>query len=239
MISFIIPTKNEDTVLEKTLACLARYSGEKEIIISDGRSTDKTIVIAKKYTDKIFIWAKEGRQTISNARNEGAKMAKGDLLVFLDADAIIPDPDTFFTELISLFETRPKLVALTVLIRVLPEMETFFDRIIMFWLNVTHMAANNWVHVGGAPGEFEMMRTSVFKQVNGFDETLIASEDEDMFHRLAKIGQTYFAWRSIVYHTGRRAHAIGWPKLLWQWFTNYLSMLLFRKAVSTEWKEIR
>ena len=55
MISFIIPTLNEEKTIEKTLKNLSEYFGEKEIIVSDGRSSDKTIEIAKKYTDKVII----------------------------------------------------------------------------------------------------------------------------------------------------------------------------------------
>jgi len=69
MISFIIPTLCEESVIENTLQCINKYSGEKEIIISDGNSQDKTIEIAKRYTDKIIVYKGEKRQTIGMARN--------------------------------------------------------------------------------------------------------------------------------------------------------------------------
>jgi glycosyltransferase involved in cell wall biosynthesis len=64
MISFVIPSLNEEATIEKTLLWISKYSGEKEIILSDGRSTDKTLEIARKYTDKIVIYEGTERQTI-------------------------------------------------------------------------------------------------------------------------------------------------------------------------------
>jgi len=69
MISFIIPTLREESSLEKTLNWLSTYTGENEIIISDGGSTDKTLEIARKYTDKIIVYEGTKRQTIGMGRN--------------------------------------------------------------------------------------------------------------------------------------------------------------------------
>ncbi|MEI6711131.1 MAG: glycosyltransferase [bacterium] len=69
MISFIIPTLREASVIEKTLLWISQYNGEKEIIISDGGSDDGTIEIARKYTDKIIVYKGEKRQTIGMGRN--------------------------------------------------------------------------------------------------------------------------------------------------------------------------
>jgi hypothetical protein len=42
-----------------------------------------------------------------------------------------------------------------------------------------------------------------------------------------------------VYHSGRRAHKIGWPKLLKSWITNTIWVLLFDKAKEEEWTVVR
>lgn len=130
MISFIIPTLCEESILEKTLQWLSTYTREKEIIISDGRSDDRTLDIARKYTDKIIIYEGTERQTIGMGRNLGASIATGEYLVFLDADVTILDPDAFFTEALAIMQSTPNSVALTAPLRVLPEMETWADRII-------------------------------------------------------------------------------------------------------------
>jgi GT2 family glycosyltransferase len=94
-------------------------------------------------------------------------------------------------------------------------------------------------HVGGAGGEFQMITAEAFKEVGGFDERLTASEDMDLFRRLSNIGRTRFVNRLTVWHTGRRAHAIGWPRLLLSWFTNSVSVFVFGKSTSREWTVIR
>src|SRR5438067_1989172 len=99
MISFIIPTKNEEKILEISIKNLLQYSGDKEIIISDGKSTDATVAIAKKCDARIVEYSSDPlahRQTIAEGRNDGARIALGDYLLFLDADVSINNPDQFF-----------------------------------------------------------------------------------------------------------------------------------------------
>ncbi len=239
MISFIIPTLNEETVLEKLLQCLSRYSGEKEIIISDGKSTDKTLEIARKYTQNIVIYSGVTRQTISMARNAGAALAHGEYLVFLDADVYIENPDVFFTQALSYFDQNKNLVGLSGYIKVLPAMETVMDALVFGFNYYSQYVYNNILHIGAASGEFQMIRSDAFKRINGYNEHLVAVEDYDMFIRLNKIGRTKIYKDLKVFHTGRRAHKIGWPKLLYTWFSNSLSYVFFNKAITKVWEEVR
>ena len=238
MISFIIPTKNEEKVIEKTLLCLCEYSGEKEIIISDGQSTDKTISIAKKYA-KIIEHKSASRQKISEGKNIGARNSHGEYIVFLDADVYIPNINSFFQKAESLFKSNKNLAGLTVSIRVFKNQETFADKIVFSIFNFYNLILNNYLGIGTAVGEFQMIRKDVFQKTGGYREDLVASEDYEFFRRVGKIGKTYFAKDLLIYHTGRRAHKIGWPKLLTQWVLNGFFVLLIGKSYSKEWKVIR
>ena len=239
MISFIIPTLNEEKVIEKILSCIAQYSGPKEIIISDGKSKDRTIEIVRKYTDKIVIHSKPTRQTIGEARNAGAKIAKGDFLVFLDADTYIENPHSFFGEILQIFLEKKDLIAVTVSIRVFKEMETVGDKIVFTSLGYLNYFLNNLVGSAGAAGEFQMIKRSAFEQVGGFSEKIVASEDYELFRRLHTIGRTRFVSKLKIYHTGRRAHAVGWLKLLCTWIMNDLAVRFTKKSVTKEWTEVR
>jgi GT2 family glycosyltransferase len=84
-----------------------------------------------------------------------------------------------------------------------------------------------------------MVRAQSFKKIGGYNEKLVVAEDNDLFLRLSKIGKVKKIWNLKVYHTGRRAHQIGWLKLLFEWLTNYFSVLIFKKSISKKWKEIR
>lgn len=98
-ISIIIPTYQAEKNIEKLLLTLQQQNiEEKEIIIIDSSSTDNTVKIAGKYTDKIIVIAKE-EFNHGGTRNTAAKNADGDILVFLTQDAL-PENEFFLAELI-------------------------------------------------------------------------------------------------------------------------------------------
>lgn len=239
MISFVIPTLNEIKSLESTLQNLTSYSGPHELIVSDGDSTDGTIELSGRYTDNVVVHKHPDRQTIAQARNMGAARASGDYIVFVDADVVVPDIDSFFATALTVFQRRPDVVALTVKYRVLPETRQWFDHWVFVMLGLQFWFQNNVLGVGGAGGEFQMIAAEAFTEVGGFDEHLVAAEDMDLFRRLSGMGRTHFERRLTVYHTARRAHQIGWPKLLWSWFLNSISVQFRHRSVSTQWEEVR
>jgi glycosyltransferase involved in cell wall biosynthesis len=211
-----------------------------EVIVSDGGSKDKTAEIAEKYADRVIIYTGEARQNIAKGRNDGAKVSKGEYLVFLDADCFLKDPDVFFERAVAHFEKRKDLVGLMASLRVLPEYETFADRFFLGIMNGLVRFKNNVLHKGEAVGgEFQMMRREAFFSIDGYREDLITREDRDMFFRLAKIGKTHCDSGLVVYHTGRRAHTVGWHRLIGLWIVNMVFYHIYGKVFSKEWKPIR
>jgi len=81
--SIIVIAYNEEKVIEKTLISLKNQTYKPIEIIVVYRGNDKTEEIAKKYADKIVFNKEKGA---SKARNFGAKYAKGEYLLFVDAD---------------------------------------------------------------------------------------------------------------------------------------------------------
>jgi len=99
-LSIIIPALNEENNLPGLLNSLKEQSfSDYEIIIADAGSKDGTAAIAKKYGCKIVPGGLPAK-----GRNEGAKIAKGDILFFLDADTVLPD--NFFEKAIAEFNDR-------------------------------------------------------------------------------------------------------------------------------------
>ena len=86
-ISAVLIVKNEEVMLSQCLDSVK--DGVDEIIICDTGSQDKTIEIAKKYTDKIssFPWT----DSFCDARNSAKSHATGDWILSIDADEILHD----------------------------------------------------------------------------------------------------------------------------------------------------
>jgi glycosyltransferase involved in cell wall biosynthesis len=239
-ISFIIPTLNEEKVLAKLITNLREIKTfSYEIIVSDGGSTDGTIKIAQGLADK----ALEHKSQVPNNRARkkfGGVGCTGEFVVFLDADVHIFNPDNFFARAMMHFQNDSKLVGLGGCLRVFKEMETIGDRIGYGLLsNRTFSLYNNWLKVGANCGEFGMIKAEVFRRLGGYREDLPVDEDRELFHRLSCIGRTYTDSSLVVYHTGRRPHKIGWPKLLWEWIINAVWLAIFNRSASKEWKVIR
>jgi len=96
-------TKNSETIIEDCLKSVSDWAGE--IVIVDDMSSDKTLEIVKKYTDKIHIkkWEKEGSH-----RNYAYSLAKYDYILSLDSDErVTPE---LRDEVIKIFKEGPKFV---------------------------------------------------------------------------------------------------------------------------------
>jgi len=85
-VSMIIPIYNEATVINKLLINLDQFKDYCEIIFVDGGSSDGTDRIIKKKYDLVYS-PKKGR---ANQMNYGAKLSKGNILLFIHGDSILP-----------------------------------------------------------------------------------------------------------------------------------------------------
>jgi glycosyltransferase involved in cell wall biosynthesis len=84
-ISIIIPALDEEKRIGKVVKQFSKVKGDFEVIVADGGSNDKTVEIAKKEGAKVYSNIREN-QNIAKNRNLGAKKAKGEILIFCDAD---------------------------------------------------------------------------------------------------------------------------------------------------------
>ena len=90
VISVIIPVYNEKDLIEENLILLKKTSKQSniEIIVVDGNSHDTSFQLAQKHADKVLACPYKGR---AMQMHMGALAAKGNLLLFLHIDTILPD----------------------------------------------------------------------------------------------------------------------------------------------------
>ncbi|MBL0312122.1 MAG: TIGR04283 family arsenosugar biosynthesis glycosyltransferase [Holophagaceae bacterium] len=87
LISVVIPTWNESDQIHRCLQQFEYLEGEWELIVADGGSTDGTPEQAEALGACVVRCTERGRGPQQNA---GAEVARGELLLFLHADAILP-----------------------------------------------------------------------------------------------------------------------------------------------------
>ncbi len=85
-VSAVVLTKNEEKNIEK---CLNSLSWCDEVVVIDDNSSDKTISLAKKIGAKIY--KRSLNNNFSEQRNFGLSQAKGDWVLFIDADEVVDD----------------------------------------------------------------------------------------------------------------------------------------------------
>ena len=171
-VSIIVPTLNEELVLEKTLTQIRQLSPH-EVIVSDGGSSDDTCHIAKKFSHCIII----GSAGRARQMNAAAEEATGDLLLFLHADNRL-EPESYRKMLESMVGSKWIGGAFTLCI----ESDKWSMNLITLLANIR---SRYFGLAYGDQGFF--VRKEVFKNMEGFS-LLPICEDLDFYRRLRKKG---------------------------------------------------
>jgi len=184
--SIIIPTLNEEKYLPVLFDSLRGVCAPMEIIVVDGSSKDGTVQVVEKYKDLLagqlrLVHSKD--RNISLQRNIGAAAASHELLIFCDADVVIPCHETY-TKLISLFTEGCLAVAAPVMVPIESDLRFRLTYKLVYYLQKMVLSY-------GRPyfsGSYLMTTKHVFAQLGGFDTNLSLAEDVDYSLRAAKLG---------------------------------------------------
>jgi glycosyltransferase involved in cell wall biosynthesis len=214
MISIITPTLNEEKYLPLLLESIKKQDfSDYEIIIADAGSNDKTLEIAVKYSCRIISGGLPAK-----GRNEGAKVAKGDLLFFIDADSVLPEG--FFTKALKEFNNKNLDFASFGLLPIEgTKISAIAFNMVYNWYIYTLEKALPHAAMG------ILAKRDLFLKLNGYDETIKLAEDHDLGRRAKKIARFGIIKSVKVYFSDRRFRKDGWIKTVFRYFLCELHMV--------------
>ena len=239
-ISVIVPSLNEEKLIERLLRQFTdelKSSYLIELIVSDGGSNDSTVEISKKYADRLILHKDNFPQNISQGRNAGAKNSPGDVLIFLNSDTYVKDIEYFFKAILKEFEDK-SISAIACKIEVFPDEIKLPDRIFHGFYN-NYVAMLNKFFMGMGRGECHIIRKDDFVKSGGYNETLAAGEDFDLYKRLRKFGKIKFRRDLLIYESPRRYRKFGYTRVIWDWAKNSIAVFFFQKSISKKWEAVR
>ncbi len=213
MISIIIPAYNEEDVIASCLGAISNMEFPKadyETILVDNGSTDRTKQIAAQFDVKIFT---EPGKNVSGLRNLGAEHAKGEILAFVDADCIV-SPQWLKR---ASFHIRDNRLAAWGAPPEIPENPTWVQEA---WF-VIRKKESELEYVDWLESMNLFVRKTSFRDIGGFNESLVTCEDVDFCYRISRYGKILSDTNLKVVHLGE-AHtaAAFFTKELWRGQSN-------------------
>jgi GT2 family glycosyltransferase len=177
-LSVVIPTKDEERYLPRLLAALRSQTHQpQEIIVADAQSTDATRSLAEQAGAKVV----EGGNP-SVGRNNGAKAATGDWILFLDADAILNDERFIEKGLQEAIVRGFTLAAPDIYLENGGALDRFGHH---FYNWYVRLLGSLRPHV---PGFCIFVTRAMFEKVQGFDPTVVFCEDQEFAIRAVRAG---------------------------------------------------
>jgi len=233
LISAILTTRNEEKNIVRFLKSVINQTYRNiEVIVVDNCSIDKTKLLARRYTQKVYDFGPER----SSQRNFGAKKSRGDYLFFLDADmelekGVIED----------CVNTIKKEMAKALTIPETTVGESFIAKIRSFEREM-YMGEFSYE----VPRFFEK---KAFWEFGGYDPKLTGPEDYDLPYRLSKKYKIARSSKYIFHHEENlnlkkllqkkyyyaqngAFYATKHPKMIWVQGT-----ILFRMVYIKNWKK--
>ncbi len=208
MVSIVIPTLNEEKYLPILLQSIKKQDfKDYEIIISDAFSIDKTIEIAKEYGARVI---RDKKKLPARQRNNGVKIAKGEIILFLDADTKLPDD--FLLTTYSDFTNKNLTIAGFYLIFNSPSfIYRIFEKVYhsVCYLGQYFFPASVGVGI--------IVKKLEHEKIGGFDESIYIGEDYDYVRRISKKGKYRMIKGTKLFFSVRRLDKEGVAIVLWKW----------------------
>lgn len=196
MLSFVVPAYNEEALLGRTLAALddaGRASGLPfEVVVVDDASTDRTAAVAREHGARVV---SVNHRQIAATRNAGAREARGDLFIFVDADTVV----TADAVRAAVEAMRGGAAGGGCAFR-------FDGRVPLYGRALAAVAVPLYRVLGLASGCFLFCTRDAFHAAGGFDERLFGAEEAAMSRALGRVGR-FVVLRETVTTSGRKLRA--------------------------------
>lgn len=228
LFSVIVPTLNEEQFLPKLLESLVQQTKKNfEVIIVDGSSKDTTMVKAGLFVNTLptmsFVNCEKVNPSLQ--RNLGAKRAKGEWLIFIDADVVLLPH--FFDRICEYIRAKSPTF-FTTWFR--PDSEEAGDAAFTLLANL-FVEAGILLNRQIAPGPMTAVTRVAFDMIGGYDTSLTFGEDYDLTRRLIARGFPFTILRETLYEFSlRRVRREGKLKLVTTYARASLQALLTRRT---------
>jgi glycosyltransferase involved in cell wall biosynthesis len=202
MISIIIPAYNEENYIKRTLESIKQQPyKDYEIIVVLDSCKDNTDKIAKTFTKKVY---KINKMNVSAAENLGAKKAKGDILIFLDADSTISKNLLFEVEK----ACKKHIGGTTKTISLENKLKAH-----LIWA-IGNLGRNFFMAASG----FKFCKKQAFPE---FPENIHIAEDTFFMKRLKKKGKLKYIRNAYIKTSARRFEKQGYIKTIYAQFKGF------------------
>jgi len=240
-LSVVIATKNEQEYIGKTLQSLTSSADEAEklnirveLIVVDS-SDDNTLEIAKTFTSRAYYLPSQG---VSKARNYGAKLSEGRILIFMDADTIVQK-----NTLIDISQSLQDESVVSVIAYVLPERyaETTSSEKLFYLIDklfIKACGAIGFLIKFYNRGDVVAIKKPVFEKIEGFNEKLYMMEITDLLVNGLKYGRVKVL-STPVFDSCRRLRKWGLIKSYKIWWRNYFSFYLLKHLHDAKYEAVR
>nr|WP_067063015.1 glycosyltransferase family 2 protein [Mucilaginibacter sp. L294] len=188
LVSIITVVYNAASTLEQTItSVLGQSYSNIQYIVIDGGSTDGSVDLITKYSDRIAYWISEPDSGIYDAMNKGLKIANGELIGIINSDDWY-ESDAVVT-MVEAFQTHP--------------LTDIFHGILRF------IGSNEQLqHVAGHPVTFLktgmiehptcFVRSNLYRKLGFFDKTYRAAADYEFVNRALKNGAKFRFIEKII-----------------------------------------
>lgn len=198
-VSVVVPAFNEEQYVARCLESLKNvdYPENKyEIILVDNGSTDNTVNVAKKLGVKVLV---KPLVNVGAVRNYGVEESTGSILAFVDADCTVPS--RWLKSAIEILECKAGVGAVGGGCLV-PANSTWVEKTWVLESNEDVESSNS------LPGASFIMNRDLFLSLNGFDEAIVAGEDDDLSNKIKSKGF------ELIKHKDCYVEHLGYPKTL-------------------------